>query len=177
MVMFTMTGCITPRQPITLNADAFNKPISAIYVMPIIADQSLEQKLMDTDFESMTETIESLLEQYGYHPVSVDSWGTNDTISDQSLVNMGVTELCRLAPTKSKVFLVTTINVVPSNSAIVSSYRLYCTIMAIDREKEAVIWKDTRGASAPIWISLIDKTPAEREMLRKVFSSIPTNRQ
>jgi len=64
---------------------------------------------------SMVEMTANLLQQYGYHPVVVDSWGTNQAISDQRLADMSVAELSSLAPAESQIFLVTTINVVPQN--------------------------------------------------------------
>jgi hypothetical protein len=174
-----MTGCVSPRPAITLDAGAFHQRIAAIYVTPIIDGRTdKSEALKNKDFEFMAGTIDNLLYQYGYRSVFVYSWGTNDAISNQSLNNMSGAELSNLVPAESRIFLVTTINDIHTKFVPISLgyfYYITCTLTAIDRERRTAIWSDTATAKTA-WDLSGYKARAQSLVLQRVFASLPENK-
>src|ERR1019366_8797029 len=98
-----LNGCITSQQPATVNAGAFDQPLPAIHVMPVIdARDDKSGALEAEDIQRIRDLTKSKLNDLGYQTVMVDSWRRDASASGQDPAEMNEAALCRLAPERSE---------------------------------------------------------------------------
>ena len=85
-----LNGCITSQQPATVAANAFDQPLPAIYVMPVIDARDDKSGTLDAgDIQRIRDLTKSKLNDLGYQPVMVDSWRGVASTSDEGTCQNG----------------------------------------------------------------------------------------
>ena len=151
--------------------------------MPVV-DARFDQtaKFDQGDFKTIRDLTKGKLEDLGYMAVLIDAWPTD--VSGQKLAAMSDTDVCRLAPAESQVFLVITVNDVQDHyTGVTTSYSISGSFTAFDKSKAAKIYKDagtgSHGGGGVIGSAAISTEKAWRAQIRfvNVLSSLPVNKK
>lgn len=179
------TGCATiPRQPIGIDAAAFNNNIEPIMVMPIVDAREDKSVSFDKDeSERLRALVVKRLVGRGYAAQSCDSWNTQSTVSSQQLSDMNSDELCRILPSNARSALIISIDGLrDSYKVLVTSFTITATFTLIDVSGKKEIWKDAaigeHGGGGLLDAALAQmgkRSGAYNALVNIVFQSLPTN--
>jgi len=168
-----------------MNASAFNQPIGAIYVMPLIDARKDKSGQFDADdIQRVRDLVRTKLQGLGYQAIMVDSWRKDASTTDEQLAQMSDAALCQLAPAESQVFLAITVtDVEDTYAAVMSSYTITGCFTLLDRAKGAAIWKCTgtgaHGGGGIIGsvVVQVDKRIEAQTGFVNILSSVPQNKK
>ena len=177
------TGCATiQRQPIAVDAAAFQKSIEPIMIMPIVDARADKSVTFDKDEQERVRTLVlKRLQVLGYAAQSCDSWNSQAPVSPQQLSDMNTEELSRLLPSNARSALIISVDGLrDSYKVLVTSFSISATFAVIDVSGRKEIWKDAAsgeqggGGLLDAAVAQIGKrSGAYNALVNIVFQSFP----
>ena len=177
------TGCVSiQRQPITVDASAFEKSVEPIMIMPIIDARTDKSVSFDKgESDRVSARVLQRLRGLGYVAQTCDSWNSPSVVSSQQLSDMNTEELCHLLPTGTHSAIIINVDSIrDSYKVLVTSFSISGTFTLIDVSGRKAIWKDAAsgehgggGVLDAAFAQIGKRSGAYDALVNTVFQSFP----